>query len=123
PPMPLRTTFRSLLRIAQRDSGSATLDPAVQQARAAVLLGGLPEQVARAAERRGEVDWRPLAAAMDTLFMATGSGLGVRKFWLSPQDSLSGRAPIEVLPRKDGPRQVEEAAYRASARAASSRAQ
>lgn len=113
--MGLLAGLRSFRRNVQRD-------PDVERARTAVLLGGLPEQVARKAERHNEVDWRVLAAAMDSLFMATGSTLGVRRFWISPQDSLNGRAPVEVLPRKGGPRQVEAAAYKASAKATALRA-
>lgn len=119
--MRLRPNLRSLFRSAHRkDRGS--LDPAMQRAREAVLLGGLPEKVVRAAERQEDVDWRPLAAAMDTLFVATGGALGVRQFWISPQESLDGRAPVDVLPRKGGLQLVEEAAYRASSRAADLRA-
>jgi hypothetical protein len=118
----IRTRTHGVSRGRLAASPQRQLAPAEQRARAAVLIGGLPEQVARAAERDGGVEWRPLAAAMDTLFMAAGGGLGVRKFWISPQDSLSGRVPVDVLLRDDGPRQVEQAAYRASARATASRA-
>ena len=120
--MNLRKNLRYLLRGVHRDRGLPILDPEAQRARAVVLHVGLPEQVARAADRNGEVDWSILAAAMDTLFMSTGSTLGVRRFWISPQDSLGGRTPIDVLPLKGGPQKVEEAAYRASAQAAAVRA-
>jgi hypothetical protein len=90
-------------------------DPHIAQARSVVLVGGLPESVARAAERHGEVDWRPLAAALDSLFVARGGGLGVRRFLLSPHASLSGRAPVEVIER-GGVESVALAAYRESTR-------
>ena len=120
--MGLRTALHTLIGGVRGDRSPAPLDPEVQRARAAVLVGGLPERVAQAADRHGEVDWRLLAAALDTLFMATGSNLGVRSFWISPQDSLSGHAPVEVLADKGGPRRVETAAYLASERAATLRA-
>lgn len=117
----LRAAGRALLGRLGRGCPQP-LDPKERRARAAVLIGGLPEQVARAADRNGQVNWRPLADAMDTLFMASGGALGVRRFWISPQDSLSGRAPVDVLLSDGGPRQVEQAAYRASARATALRA-
>jgi hypothetical protein len=91
-------------------------DPEVRQARAAVLVGGLPESVALAAERRGQFDWRPLAAALDTLYAAKGGSLGVRAFLMSPQRSLSGGVPIDLIARKGELQQVARAAYDESAR-------
>lgn len=94
-----------------------TRDPEVVQARAAVLVGGLPEAAAKAAERRGQVDWRPLAAALDTLYLAKGGSLGVRMFLMSPQKSLSGNVPVELIARNIDLQGVARAAYSESARA------
>jgi hypothetical protein len=117
--MSLPATLRLLLNGRRRQK---VLDPQAERSRSAVLLGGLPEPAADATDRRGEVDWPTLAAAMDSLFMASGGTLGVRRFWLTPQDSLGGLAPIDVLPREGGQRLVEEAAHRASAEASALRA-
>ena len=117
--MPLSAALRSLRKGRRR---LKVLDPQAERSRSAVLLGGLPERAAAAADRRGEVDWPTLAASMDSLFMVSGGTLGVRRFWITPQDSLGGRAPIDVLPQEGGQQLVEEAAYRASAEVAALRA-
>jgi hypothetical protein len=86
------------------------------RARASVLVGGLPEAVALSAERSGLVDWRPLAAALDTLYVARGGALGVRSFLMSPQTSLSGGVPVEMIAHGDSLERVALAAYSESAR-------
>jgi hypothetical protein len=98
------------------------MDPEMVQARAAVLIVGLPETAAAAAENRGVVDWRPLAAALDTLYVARGGALGVRMFLNSPQRSLHGDVPADLVARGNGElERVARAAYDESARADLSR--
>lgn len=66
------------------------------RARQALILGGLPEKVVLAVEARHEhVDWRALSVGIDDLFMAEGGGLGVKRFWLTPDDQ--GVTPIQAL--------------------------
>lgn len=89
-------------------------DPDIMQARATVVVSGLPESAVRAAERRGEVDWRPLAAALDSLYLAKGGAPGVRVFLTSPQRSLSGRVPAELIARNRDLQGVARAVYRES---------
>jgi Protein of unknown function (DUF2384) len=98
-----------------------TADPEVLQARTAVLVNGLPEAVAVAAERRREIDWRPLAAALDTLYVARGGTLGVRMFLTSPQRALRGAVPADLIARDGELERVARAAYSESARADLSR--
>jgi hypothetical protein len=117
----LRDWGESLLYKRRTRRHTLARDPEVIQARAAVLIGGLPEAAVQAAERRGEFDWRPLAAALDTLYVAKGGSLGVRAFLLSPQKSLSGRVPVELIARKGELQQVALAAYNESVRADLSR--
>ena len=69
-------------------------------ARAAVLLGGVPEGVVVHAERGGDVDWRILAGELDGLSVATGGQHAVHAFWRTPHHELAGRTPLEAL---DGP--------------------
>ena len=92
------------------------VNPEIVEARAAVLVGGLPEEAAKAAERRGQVDWRPLAAALDTLYVAKGGSLAVRMFLMSPQKSLRGDIPVDLIARKGDLQLVARAAYTESAR-------
>ena len=82
----------------------------------------LPEAAAVAAERSGTVDWRPLAVALDTLYVARGGTLGVRAFLTSPQRTLSGAVPAELIAHGGGLSKVAWAAYNESTRADLSRA-
>lgn len=80
-------------------------------ARTAVLIGGLPRDVVEAAERRqGRVDWRPLAGALDGLFMAGGGSLPVRRFLAMPSRRFDGRAPVDMILTPGGAGAVARAA-------------
>jgi hypothetical protein len=81
-------------------------------ARTAVRIGGLPDDVIEQAERRqGSIDWRPLAAALDGLFMAAGGSLSVRRFLWTPHERFSGCTPLEVIvTTPGGPSHVAQAA-------------
>jgi len=87
-----------------------------EQARNAVLTCGLAEGVAKAAERKGQMDWRPLAAAFDSLYVARGGPLGVRTFLMTPQKTLNGAVPSDLIARGDLQR-VAGAAYNEAVRA------
>jgi hypothetical protein len=91
------------------------------QARNAVLVCGLSEGTAKSAERKGPVDWRPLAAAFDSLYVARGGSLGIRMFLMTPQKSLGGAVPAELVARGDLHR-VARAAYIEAVRADRARA-
>jgi len=86
------------------------------QARNAVLVCGLAEGTAESAERRGPVDWRPLAAAFDSLYVARGGSLGIRAFLATPQKDLGGATPMDLIARGDVQR-VAHAAYVEATRA------
>lgn len=96
-------------------------DPEIVKARSAVVVSGLPRRAVRAAERRGQIDWRPLAAALDSLYIAKGGAPGVRMFLTTPQRSLSGSVPAELIAHKGELQRVASAAYRESVRARASR--
>ncbi len=74
-------------------------DARAEQARAAIILGGVPETTVFRAEQGGKVDWRRLAGEIDGLSMA-GGHFGVRRFWGTPHPELAGRTPLDAL---DGP--------------------
>jgi len=93
---------------------------AIAQARAAVLICGLPEPVAKSAERQGPMDWRPLAAALDSLYATRGGSLGIRMFFSSPQRALGGATPMELIARGDLQR-VAHAAFVESVHAENAR--
>jgi hypothetical protein len=80
------------------------------QARNALLICGLAEGVAESAERQGPVDWRGLAAAFDSLYVAKGGSLGTRMFLMTPQRALDGAVPAELVARGEVQR-VAQAAY------------
>src|SRR4051812_4585100 len=71
----------SSARRGSRARKRQNLRPEFSGARTALLLNGVPEDLLREAELRGSHDWRPLAGALDDLFMATGGDRGVRIFW------------------------------------------
>ena len=97
-------------------------DPEIVQARSAVVVSGLPKRAVRTAERgRGRLDWRPLAAALDSLYIAKGGAPGVRIFLTTPQRSLSGGVPAEMIAHKGELQRVAMAAYRESVRAQATR--
>jgi len=74
-------------------------------ARNAVEVGGLAtETMVKVEDRLGDVDWRGLAVAQDSLFMATNGTLGIRNFWATPEDD--GRTPIEAMETTDTPDQL-----------------
>jgi hypothetical protein len=77
-------------------------------ARTAIVLTGVPEELVREAESRGDVDWRPLAGALDGLFMATGGERGVHIFWKTPRGDLKGKRPLDVVASANGPHRLEK---------------
>jgi len=82
--------------------------PDVRGARIAVLLNGVPEELVEEAELHGTVDWRPLAGALDGLFMAAGGDRGVRAFWSTPYEELHGKTPLDVFPLEQAPDALEK---------------
>jgi hypothetical protein len=76
------------------------------RARRLVAGSGVPEATMVAAETHGPVDWRALAAAMDTMFLSAGSQLAQRRFWFTRHLTLGGLSPLEALERPGGSQAV-----------------
>jgi len=85
PKKPARRRQRTLERAARNN------------ARAAVIMSGVPKPVVTAIDRRGAVDWRRLAGELDGLYMAVGGRLGVQLFWERPSRHFGGATPLSVL--------------------------
>jgi hypothetical protein len=95
--------FKSLPEIEQEQRSR-------EMARNSLLVGGLPEEaMEKVEERLGDVDWRALAAAQDSLFMATNSTLGIRRFWATTEES--GRTLLETMETTDMPDQLAGRMY------------
>lgn len=77
------------------------------------LIGcmGVPDEVLIRTEAvHPGLDWRPLVAALDVVFLARGGGLAQSWFWRQRHLELSGMTPLEALPRPGGPERVRLAA-------------
>jgi hypothetical protein len=89
-------------------------------AKNAVLVGGLSvETMMKVEDRLGDVDWRGLAVAQDTLFMVTNGTLGIRYFWATLEDD--GRMQSETLETTDTPDQLANRMYEYATKAAQRR--
>jgi hypothetical protein len=104
PRMPV--TAKGVKRIEGISRPAAPGEAWAEHARAAIILGGVPETTVVRAEHGGKVDWRALAGEIDGLSMA-GGHFGVRRFWRTPHPELAGRTPLDAL---DGPSAVRRLA-------------
>jgi hypothetical protein len=111
-PLPSLKDFESRIAMSEQSPFESAEEEQKARARArvALLIGGLPEKTLIAVEKRlDDVDWRILAAAQDTLFMATNSVLGIRQFWALPTDD--GRTLLEAMETTDPPDQFTSRMY------------